>query len=129
MSHHSDPRYSADWDGAICAQLGGNAADPIFFPGGPDQAKQAVAMCWECPMKAVCLVSALDEERGTPVHERFGIRGGLTARQRVDLDPGKICVECGSPIITRSEHCDDDREIHRLKHRREYERERRRDAA
>lgn len=122
-------RYSGDWEGAVCAQLGAGVADQLFFPAGPDQAAAGVAACWVCPLRARCLTVALEEERGTPARERFGIRGGLNGHQRAGLDPGKICVDCGSPIITRSEHCDDDREVHRLEHRREYERERRRDAA
>ena len=122
-------RYSDDWEGAVCAQLGAEVADELFFPSTPDRAAAGVRLCWDCPLRAICASRALEEERGKPATERFGIRGGLTAAQRAQLDPGKICPDCGSPVITKSPHCDDDREIHRLKHRREYEREQRKDAA
>lgn len=121
-------RYSDEWEGAVCAQLGAEVADELFFPSTPDRAAQAVATCWTCPLRAICASRALEEERGKPATERFGIRGGLTAGQRAQLDPGKICPDCGSPIITKSPHCDDDREHHRLKHRREYEQEKRKAA-
>ncbi|MDN5688546.1 MAG: WhiB family transcriptional regulator [Brachybacterium sp.] len=129
MTNRHSERYGDDWEGAVCAQIGAEVADSMFFPLGPDQGAMAVKLCWDCPIRARCLTVALEEERGTPARDRFGIRGGLSGHQRADLDPGKICADCGSPIITRSEHCDDDRDVHRLKHRREYERERRRDAA
>ena len=118
-------RYSDDWEGATCAQLGTVVADSLFFPTTPDQGAQAVTLCFECPLRAICLTRSLEEERGKPATERFGIRGGLTAGQRATLDPGKICPDCGSPTITKSPHCDDDREHHRLAHRREYEKEKR----
>lgn len=119
-------RYSDDWAGATCTQIGAIEADRIFF--GSANVALGVAMCFECPLRAICATRSLEEERGKPAPERFGIRGGLTAAQRAQLDPGKICPDCGSPVITKSPHCDDDREIHRLKHRREYEREKRKAA-
>ena len=128
MPAPSEGRYGEDWEGAICAQIGAEVADSMFFPLGPDQGAMAMKLCWDCPLRARCLSTALEEERGASKYERFGIRGGLTARQRVELDPGKICSDCGSPVITRSPHCDDDREVHRLKHRREYEQEKRKAA-
>ena len=78
--------------------------------------------------RAMCARAALEEEAATPLDMRFGVRGGLTPEQRVQLQPQRICPDCGSPVITRSPHCDDDREVHRLEHRREYERERRKAA-
>lgn len=127
----TSPRYGEDWEGATCTQVGPVVADDMFFATGPDRdalTAQAIALCFECPLRARCVITALDEERGRPAYERFGIRGGLTAKQRIELDPGKICADCGSPIVTRSPHCDDDREVHRLKHRREYEHEKRKAA-
>lgn len=125
----SEARYGDDWEGAVCAQIGAVVADEMFFATARDRLAEAVALCWECPLRAICGIRALEEERGKPVHERFGIRGGLTPEQRADLDPGKICADCGSPIITRSPHCDDDREVHRLKRRRVYERDKRKETA
>nr|WP_278189899.1 WhiB family transcriptional regulator [Brevibacterium sp. ZH18] len=125
----TNPRFSDDWVGAVCAQIGAVVADDMFFSTAPDRVAEALRLCWDCPLRAMCALKSLEEERGKPDNERFGIRGGLTARQRAELDPGKICADCGSPIITRSPHCDDDREVHRLKHRREYEQEKRKAAA
>lgn len=129
MSHLSDPRYGDDWEGAVCAQIGAVVADDMFFATARDRVAQAVALCWDCPLRAMCARAALEEEAATPLDMRFGVRGGLTPEQRVQLQPHRICRDCGSPIVTRSPHYDDDREVHRLKHRREYDQERRRDAA
>ncbi|WP_328291857.1 WhiB family transcriptional regulator [Kineococcus sp. NBC_00420] len=40
----------------------------------------AVAICWQCPVRQVCLEDAMDYEMRGP--GRFGVRGGLTARDR-----------------------------------------------
>ena len=43
------------------------------------QKAAALAMCASCPLKAPCLEDALQ------MHEKYGIRGGLTAPQRRPL--------------------------------------------
>lgn len=84
MPRHSD-RYSDDWSGAVCAQVGAEA-EVLFFPLGPGPGDAAKAMCRVCPMAHPCLTLAMDEERGMPRNDRFGIRGGLTAQERHQLD-------------------------------------------
>lgn len=86
MSHRSDPRFGDDWAGAVCAQVGPVEAERMFFPTGPHQGDRGIAMCFTCPLREPCLDLALQEERGLTPYGRFGIRGGLTAPQRAQLD-------------------------------------------
>lgn len=81
-------RYSDEWDGAACAQIGGNVADELFFPIGPDKAElaaKAKTICRVCPLREECVDAALEEETGTLVYGRFGIRGGLEPIERLRL--------------------------------------------
>ncbi|MFT9774208.1 WhiB family transcriptional regulator [Brevibacterium casei] len=125
---HSD-RYSTDWEGALCAQLGGAGADPIFFPTGPDQAAQAVALCFDCPLRQSCLRAALEEEATLPFDQRFGIRGGLTARERLTLTPERLCPDCGVPVVNNARRCDDDRTGHTRRYDAARKQRERRDSA
>lgn len=86
MSHRSDPRFGDDWAGAVCAQVGSVEAERMFFPTGPRQGDRGIAMCFTCPLREPCLDLALREERSLTHNDRFGIRGGLTATQRAQLD-------------------------------------------
>lgn len=67
---------SHDWmDQAAC--LG---ADPeIFHPQAWSRAEPAKRICRACPVKAECLDEALRTD------SRFGVRGGLTERERAKL--------------------------------------------
>jgi len=57
---------------AACAD-----ADPaVFFPEHGRAATQAKAMCAGCAVRAECLDFALAS------HERFGIYGGMTEKER-----------------------------------------------
>lgn len=78
-------RYSDEWSGASCAQIGGHVADQLFFPSGPDQHADGVAICAQCPLRNHCLERALEEEGDRRAVDRFGIRGGLNPTQRVQL--------------------------------------------
>lgn len=82
----TSPRYGSDWEGAVCAQVGSVEAERMFFPTGPHQGERGVAMCFTCPLREPCLDLALREEHGLTPCDRFGIRGGLTAPQRAQLD-------------------------------------------
>ena len=66
----------ADWrDQALCAQT-----DPeLFFPDKGGTSAPAKRVCARCPVRAECLQDALD------TGERFGIRGGLSERERRKL--------------------------------------------
>jgi WhiB family redox-sensing transcriptional regulator len=70
---------------AACAKPGVN--DRLFFPEdhrGPSEviAADAKRVCARCPVRAHCLDSALAEEGGIGSTSRYGVRGGLTGRQR-----------------------------------------------
>ncbi|MEU4348276.1 WhiB family transcriptional regulator [Streptomyces sp. NPDC023838] len=62
--------------------------DPeVMFPGryDPPAIRRAKTICLECPVKAVCLRSAMDEEGGSRPQSRSGVRGGLTEHERSAL--------------------------------------------
>lgn len=62
---------------AVCRE-----ADPeAFFPPRGGSARPAKRVCSRCPVAAECL----DEALGYPASEDFGIRGGLSERERVVL--------------------------------------------
>ena len=59
----------------------------MFFPTGPRQGDRGVAMCFTCPLREPCLgPGATRRNADSPTYDRFGIRGGLTAPQRAQLD-------------------------------------------
>lgn len=69
---------------ALCAQI-----DPeIFFPNKGESIKQAVSICSQCPVRQECLDAALEEEAASSGYGRYGIRGGLTARERARIANG-----------------------------------------
>lgn len=55
----------------------------VFFPHGYSTTQQALDACAGCPVIQQCLNEALYEERRSYI--TWGIRGGLTARQRDSL--------------------------------------------
>jgi WhiB family redox-sensing transcriptional regulator len=64
--------------------------DPdLFFPtpGDTRGVNAAKQICATCPVAArmACLTEALREEGGRQVSNRYGIRGGLTSKQRRSL--------------------------------------------
>lgn len=59
---------------ALCAQV-----DPeLFFPEQGFPSHQARAVCGRCPVTTECLDWAMSH------HERYGIWGGTTARDRLE---------------------------------------------
>ncbi len=68
---------------AVCAQT-----DPeVWFPppgGLPHEDRAALQICARCPVRLDCLDFAMRAEGDTRV-DRYGIWGGLTARQRYSL--------------------------------------------
>ena len=62
-----------EWqDQALCAQT-----DPeAFFPEKGGSTREAKRICQACPVRDECLEFALEHD------ERFGIRGGLSDRER-----------------------------------------------
>lgn len=62
-------------DDGLCAQT-----DPeIFFPEKGGSTQQAKRTCLSCPVRSDCLEYALEH------HERYGIWGGLSERERRKL--------------------------------------------
>lgn len=62
-------------DDAACAE---QFTDMWFPPKGPmhPEHRMAMRMCWECPVRQQCLEAALQDP------EQYGIRGGVTAKER-----------------------------------------------
>lgn len=52
----------------------------------PAVVEELKATCGHCPVIAICLETALVEERGLPAALRCGVRGGTTPRERAAID-------------------------------------------
>lgn len=66
-----------------------SGTDPeLFHPDSESPAAQqdAKELCAACPVRETCLDEALAEEAGLGLTSRFGIRGGMSRRQRVRED-------------------------------------------
>lgn len=50
------------------------------------KAGQAAQLCEGCPVLAQCLAAALVEEHGLSAGSRYGVRGGLSPKERAALD-------------------------------------------
>jgi WhiB family redox-sensing transcriptional regulator len=68
MTGHWDER-------ALCAQIDYE----MFFPGKGQSTADAKSICMACEVRAECLTDALAN------HERYGVRGGLSERERRKL--------------------------------------------
>lgn len=89
MSHYSGSvpatERPVDWRvEAICARDDMADHRDLFFPLPGDKAAAAAAkqICAACPVRAACLDDALAIEGGRSHDNRYGIRGGLTSKQR-----------------------------------------------
>lgn len=60
---------------ALCAQTGAD----FFFPEPGSSVREAKRICGMCEMRAACLEYALDND------ERFGVWGGLSEKERLEL--------------------------------------------
>jgi hypothetical protein len=73
-------RLPVDWRRrAACARPG---VDPdLFFPfpGEHGKAARAKRICGRCPVRAACLADAM------ATRDEFGVRGGLTPKERQRL--------------------------------------------
>lgn len=82
-------RGATGWmDAAACA----NRGNSCFYGDAVDQQEEALQFCARCDVRERCLDYALNGE------ERFGVWGGLTARQR-------FAVLSGRPIVSRCAEC------------------------
>ena len=71
------------------------ATEKIHGPDAPKLIAEAKKLCITCPVRSQCLESAMIEESYLSASERHGIRGGLTARDRIikaSSDP--MCARC-----------------------------------
>ncbi|MHB8513064.1 MAG: WhiB family transcriptional regulator [Actinomycetota bacterium] len=69
-----DDRYNWQEDGAC------RGVEPeVFFPVAEEEAWRAKEICGVCDVKAQCLVFALQNR------ERYGVWGGVTEKERIDL--------------------------------------------
>lgn len=76
MNLHLEPE---PWtEDALCAQTG--ISDDMWFPDKGGSTRLAKAVCARCTVTAECLTYALER------HERFGIWGGLSERERRHLE-------------------------------------------
>lgn len=65
-----------DWQQeALCAQTGAD----FFFPEPGSSVREAKRICGMCPIRSACLEWALDND------ERFGVWGGLSEKERLEL--------------------------------------------
>ncbi|MGO4600364.1 WhiB family transcriptional regulator [Terrabacter sp. 2YAF2] len=69
-----EPAWMRD---AICASVD---PDLWFQESDTSSARRAISLCHECPVRAMCLASAL------VFREEYGISGGLTPSQRRPLE-------------------------------------------
>jgi hypothetical protein len=76
--------YLHDWTGsARCREIGVHA----FYAeeNGSNNYTAARVVCQGCPVRALCLDTAMRAEADLPVMERAGMWGGLTPQERRDL--------------------------------------------
>ncbi|MEU3369001.1 WhiB family transcriptional regulator [Streptomyces sp. NPDC006711] len=62
-------------ENALCAQAG----PEFFFPAPGSSTREAKQLCGACEQRTACLEYALAND------ERFGVWGGLSERERLDL--------------------------------------------
>jgi hypothetical protein len=55
----------------------------LWYSTKPADRARAKGICVVCPVRAACLDAALDEERGQSKDYRDGIRGGMSAEERI----------------------------------------------
>lgn len=82
--------------------------DVLWFAEDSDRdaTREAVTICGTCPVRIECLAAANVEEAGKGRGNRFGIRGGRTARQRWNADHNitDSVPREPNPIITYGSH-------------------------
>lgn len=91
----TDPLWYKD---ALCAQVDSD----LFFPEQGASPRQAIAICNECPVRALCLDEALSVGRA------HGVWGGKTEAQRRAMRPKRERVaaplHCTVPGCERKYH-------------------------
>lgn len=72
----------------------GMEVETIFHPLKGGSTRQAKKICASCPVRVECT----DDAIATPAGQDFGIRGGLTQRQRAEMRRSgtPTCPDCGA---------------------------------
>jgi Transcription factor WhiB. len=87
-NHHApDTTSHADtWrDHAVCAKPDITRPDAMFPDYDSTDLELARGICASCPVKAMCLLDALETEQGRGTGNRHGVRAGRTPKQRHSL--------------------------------------------
>jgi hypothetical protein len=91
MSVLVDMSTGADWrEQSLCASIGSHLFDSYDGESPAARVSRIAAakkVCKSCDVPYECLAAALEEEDGTPCHERQGVRGGFGARVRYEQGP------------------------------------------
>lgn len=108
MSEKADYERQVWQARAACRRLDAVDAYTLFFPPDAGRAvyREARKLCGDCPVRGECLDAALREEDST--RYRYGMRGGLTPRERSQLArlPRRVCVTCGTEFqSSRDRRC------------------------
>lgn len=89
-----DPKATLAWQSdALCAQIG----PEVFFPKKGGKSLDPKKVCYDCEVRVQCLDYALEKD------ERFGIWGGLSAKDRQKVQKrGLSALEAvGSPEFNK----------------------------
>jgi len=78
----------------------GDAEVPVDLFFDPDQQVHALTICRRCPVREQCLASEIAEMISINVtaDEMFGVRGGLTAEQRIPLVAAARAEQCSTLV-------------------------------
>ncbi len=97
----SEPFVPTWRDNAVCRET-----DPeAFYPPRGGSARPAKRICGMCSVRADCLTEALSY----PASEDYGIRGGLSERERIALRrqrAGRLAPVVDLPLPTVAERTD-----------------------
>lgn len=76
MSSDTITPADSDWQTeALCAQTGAD----FFFPEPGSSVREAKRICGLCAIRTACLSYAMEKD------ERFGVWGGLSEKERLEL--------------------------------------------
>lgn len=76
-------------NGALCAQVGGDA----FFPETGESPRTAQRVCRACPVRAACLEYAL------ATRQRSGVWGGLSRTERLAVLAARQARETAGAVL------------------------------